>query len=114
MLYSFILALNMILSLLGMYFLFHIIVSSLLIKGKADHKIVVTAREDDEELFNKIYRAHMQVNLYCFSSVQPVYIIDCGLSQNTKTSLLSYFSTYGRIIFINENNAFQVLCEPKN
>ncbi len=111
MLYSFILALNMILSLLGLYFLFHIIISSLLIKGKASHRIVVVAYEDDEELFDKIYRAHMQINMHCFSKLQPVYVIDCGLTPSTKTALLSYFSAYGQIIFLNKDDAADILCE---
>ena len=111
MLYSFILAFNMILCLIGLYFIFQLIISALLVKGKASHRIVVAAYDDDEELFDKIYRAHMQVNMHCFSKLQPVYVIDCGISRNTKSSLLSYFSAYGQIIFIDKDNAADILSE---
>ena len=114
MLYSFILAINLVLTLLGLYFLFHTIIFSILMKGEKDHRIVVAGYEDDDDLFDKIYRAHLQINMHCYSQSKPVYVIDCGLSHVSKTRLLSYFSAIGQIIFVSQDNIAHVLCERKD
>ncbi len=103
MLYSLILSINLILILAGLYFLFHTLILSILLKGKKEHYIIVIAKDDDKDLFNKILRAHIQVNMLCFSGNIPVYVIDCGLSNETKSRLMGYFCCPAEVIFIEQN-----------
>ena len=113
LLYSLILAINIILVLAGLYFLFHTAIFTLLLKGTKEHFIVVPAREKDENLFDKIYRAHIQVNMLCFSGNMPVYVVDFDLSDETKSKLKGYFSCCGEIIFIDKDSTAEFLTDTK-
>lgn len=95
-------ALRLIFVLTGLFLLVRAIALAFLLKDEKGSFIVVRAREDDEKLFDRIYQAHIRINMFSFSQIKPVYVIDCGLSENTKSRLTGYFTSFARVIFIEE------------
>ena len=78
-------ALSLLLILAGLFFLFYIFVNRLLFKtGEDEFYTVVIAKEGDKSLTDKIYSAFVQANTLNFCSRKPVYVIDCGISEEQK------------------------------
>ncbi len=69
-------------------------------KENEGYFIAVEGHEGNDRLYEQIYSAFIQVNMMNFSSKKPVYVIDHGLSDNTKDYLRSMSEPLGQIIFI--------------
>ena len=103
MLYCLVTSLRLIFVFAGLFLLVRELTFTCLLKNEDDTLIFVTAKEDDEKLFDKIYGAHIRANIFCFSHTRPVYVIDCGLCESTKERLNGYFTTFAEIEFIDKD-----------
>ena len=93
-------ALNFLFVTAGLFLLIRAIAFAFLLKDERECFIVVRAKEDDDKLFDRIYQAHIRANIFSLYQTKPVYIIDCGLSESTRTRLMGYFTPYAKIVFI--------------
>ena len=91
----------LLLILAGLFFLFYIVMNRLLYKtGSDEFYTVVIAKSGDEKLVDKVYSAFLQVNTLNFCSLKPVYIIDCGISEEDKWLCKSALFPDGNVIFL--------------
>ncbi len=95
-------ALSLLLILAGLFFLFYIFVNRLLFKtGEDEFYTVVIAKKDDKSLTDKIYSAFVQANTLNFCSRKPVYVIDCGISEEQKRNCDTALFPDGNVIFLH-------------
>lgn len=91
----------LLLILAGLFFLFYIIVNRLLFTAESDEfYTVVIANDGDKNLAGKIYNAFIQANTLNFCSRKPVYVIDCGISEEEKRLCSAVLSTDKNIVFL--------------
>ena len=91
----------MLLILAGLFFLFYIIMNRLLYSaGNDEFYTVVIAEDGDKNLADKIYSAFLQANTLNFCSRKPVYVIDCGISEEEKKLSSSVLSHDRNIVFL--------------
>ena len=93
--------LSLLLILAGLYFLFYIFVNRLLFRtGDDDFYTVVMGRNDDENLADKVYSASIQANTLNFCTRKPIFVIDCGISEEQKKACRTALFPHENIIFI--------------
>ena len=91
----------MLLILAGLFFLFYIIMNRLLYSaGNDEFYTVVIAEGGDKNLADKIYSAFLQANALNFCSRKPVYVIDCGISEEQKKLSSAVLSHDSNIVFL--------------
>ncbi len=101
MLQAFSMGLSLLLILTGLFFIFYLILNRLLFStGENGFYTVVIGKSDDETLCDKIYGAFIQANTLNFSKKQPVYVIDCGLSEKQKELFSNMLYSEGSIVYI--------------
>ena len=92
----------LLLILAGLFFLFYILINRLLFStGTDDFYTVVIAKDGDKKLADKVYSAFIQANTLNFCSRKPVYVIDCGISEEQKQLCNTVLSSDGNIVFLN-------------
>lgn len=75
----------LILILAGLFFMSYILINRLLFKtGKDEFYTVVIGKYGDADLPDKVYSAFIQANTLNFSGHKPVYIVDCGMTEEQK------------------------------
>lgn len=86
----------------GLFFLFYILINRLLFKtGKDEFYTVVLAKDGDVNLADKVYSAFIQANTLNFCCRKPVYVIDCGISEEEKRLCSTALSAEDNLVFLH-------------
>lgn len=92
----------LLLILAGLFFLFYIVMNRLLFRtGKDEFYTVVIAKDDDKNLSDKVYAAFIQANTLNFCNRKPVYVIDCGISEEQKKLCETAVFPDNNIVFLH-------------
>lgn len=112
-------AISLLLVLTGLFFLFYMFINRLLFKtGKDEFYTVVIGKDGDKDLPDKVYSAFLQANFFNFSHRKPVYIIDCGISEEMKKQCRTVIYPDDNVVFIHgecvgSEDEYIVICLDK-
>lgn len=109
----------LLLILAGLFFIFYILINRLLFRtGKDEFYTVVLAKDGEKNLADKVYSAFVQANTLNFCNRKPVYVIDCGISEEQRSLCKTALFPDGNVVFLKSEyvgaeDEYIVICLDK-
>lgn len=111
MIYNFILAIGLALTICGLFFTFYLLINKVILKNQRNDFVTVVIGKDCEELPETVYQAFVQANLLNFGEKSSVIVLDFGLSEDTKCKCFEVLQRYDNLKFCTIEDFESIVCK---